>query len=118
MNFTMAKKSADWLMDFDQTPARVIETLQKALVVPYGAGHQVVLPNPTLEEIIALRFALEQAFIHWSIQCEKLPNNTSKLKSKNRAYAEAVAHRRKYGKLLDLMDDWPGTFYVPVGNPI
>ena len=118
IQFTMPKKSADWLIDFSATPERIKELLAESIVTPYGAGHQVVLSKPTLDEIMGIRFALEQAFVHWSIQCDKLPNNTSQLKSKNPDYAEAVAHRRKFGKLLDKMDDWPGTFYMPVGNPI
>lgn len=118
IQFTMPKKSADWLIDFKDTPERIKELLAESIVTPYGGGHQVVLSKPTLDEIMGVRFALEQAFVHWSIQCDKLPNNTSQLKSKNPDYAEAVAHRRKFGKLLDKMDDWPGTFYMPVGNPI
>ena len=118
IRFTIPKKSADWLVEYPLTSDRVKQHLQNALVMPYGAGHQVILMNPTVEQIEGLRFALEQAFIHWDKKCKELPNNTSRLKNKNTVYAEAISHRRKYSKLLDLMDDWPGIHYVPVGNPI
>ncbi len=111
IQFTMPKKSADWLIDFKDTPERIKETLAEAIVMPHGPGHQVILPKPTLDEIMGIRFALEQAFVHWSIQCEQLPNEKQE-------HMDAVAHRRRFGKLLDKMDDWPGTFYMPVGNPI
>ena len=111
IQFTIPKKSADWLIDFKDTPERIKETLAEAIVMPYGVGHQVVLSKPTLDEIMGIRFALEQAFVHWSIQCDKLDNEKQE-------HVDAVAHRRRFGKLLDKMDDWPGTFYMPVGNPI
>jgi len=118
IRFTIPKMSADWLVEYPLTSSRVKKLLQNALVMPYGAGHQVILMNPSLTQIEGLRFAIEQACIHWDIQCKNLPNNTSRLKTKNPEYTEAISHRRKFMKLLDLMDDWPGIHYVPVGNPI
>jgi len=118
IQFTIPKKSADWLEEYPLTSDRVKKMLQNALVMPYGAGHQVILMNPSVEDIEGLRFALEQAFIFWKARCRDLPNNTTQLKNKNPDYTEAISHRRKYAKMLDLIDDWPGIHYIPIGNPI
>ena len=103
--FHISKSAFDWLCNYDSTTDMTKEFLNGSIVETYETNHKLVLPpSSTSEEISNLITSFTRAYDYWNSECEE-----SKLGSDSPMEANVL--RNEFGKLLDLMDDWPGVLY-------